>query len=381
MGTRGEVVRVARLGPSGTWEAETVSAPVPAAARLDLAARPDGEVALAWEVAGGEIHAVTSGDARLPAVRLSLPGRPSSSPSLAFGPEGALVCVWADGLTGISAASGRDGDWSPPVVVGTGSGHVTLPSVCGGSAAWVAAWARSGGGIESASLPAGGGWSGVETIGSPEVDPFGAIVRGGANGDFLAGWVRSGGTVQMAGRTREGRWEAARDVGPVGEGASGIRFTVARDGAVSALWTRQGGRVALAGRSPDGEWGEVLTLEEWAFGPRIAGHPSGWGVGAWHRANVVIGAVVVDPSGLPGAISALSREGEPCRHPSGAIGSDGRAVVAWRRDDGAVQVARHDAGSWSEPEEVCGAGGSSGPPRVACWDDGSVVVAWIGGSD
>jgi hypothetical protein len=88
--------------------------------------------------------------------------------------------------------------------------------------------------------------------------------------------------------------------------------------------------------------------------------------------------MVVDPSGAPGAVWTLSREGERCRYPSGAIGSDGRAIAAWRRDDGAIQVARHETDSWSEPEDVCPAGGSVAPPRIACWDDGSAAVAWIG---
>jgi hypothetical protein len=115
MGTQGEVVRVARLGPSGAWATETVSPPLPAAARLELVARADGAVALAWETAGGEIHAVTGGEGWQPAARLSL-----------------------------------------PVAVGIGSGHVALPSASGGNVAWAAAWACSGGGIESAALPAGG---------------------------------------------------------------------------------------------------------------------------------------------------------------------------------------------------------------------------------
>src|SRR5216683_3344288 len=153
------------------------------------------------------------------------------SPAVAIAPDGRAVAVWEGGAGTVQAtvqASVRPpgGQWSTVVTLSTDAyGHPVIGIDGSGNA--IAAWAGGSGAIDTASLPAGGKWTRVNTL-APTGQAVGLAVN--PAGAAIITWATR--TANMAAtRTAGGTWSTPAQLSAHPDGP----VDVAIDGAGDAL--------------------------------------------------------------------------------------------------------------------------------------------------
>jgi hypothetical protein len=368
----GSVVMVARVGED--LENVQAASGVGVVGSLDLVTSPGGRLALAWE-RDGRVEAVVGDGATISAPSvLSRDAVRATSPRVCLREDGKALAVWAEDGSRVAMAGTNGVGWVAASTIADGGGPVARPAITAAAGVTAAMWTAGDGGLVGA-LHVGDRWQVVE-LATPGTGAFGPTLVAEPSGHLTVGWVRSGGTVQVA--SVDGReWSPAQVVGVPASGASGLRLACLDGDETVAQWTSNGGNVTRARRMGAAGWGAAEPVEDNAWGPRLAGHGSGWCIGAWHSGGVTVRASVRDPAGVWSDAETLSREGERCRYPAGVVTGAGHVACAWRRDDGTIQLSRWEAARWSPAVDLCAPGGALEPPLLAALPDGALAVGWI----
>ena len=247
-----------------------------------------------------------------------------------------LVIVFPQAAAGelnpdtISAAN-RSG--SQPHVVSDGSGNV------------VAVWRDlddDTAAIRAAFRPASGSFGPSQAISQPAVAAESPAVAMDRLGNAVAVWQQSttgrDSVVETAIRPAGGEWTPPEALSDPTEAAFSVKVAIA-NGHLTAVWA---------------------ALHDWR--PVI-------------RAS---SRTITDPWSTPQTISGPVG---PSFAPTVAVADDGRAVAAWQWFDGAYRVIQASSqgpdGSWSEPEQLSGAGETASSVVVAMDGAGNALAGWL----
>lgn len=326
---RSRMVQSAARSVGGDWSAAVTLSAAGAGSAL-VAAGPEGNVTAVWLLEREEgwrsvVQSATlsaGGSWSAPAT-LSPPSKAARSPQIALDPEGGATVVWEEERSGAieSATRSAVGSWSAPATLsapGVGAAWPQVAVDAQGNA--TAVWAGNVFGdrlqssrIQSATRPAGGGWSApvnISQAGHRHVQLPQIAVS--PQGEATAIWQRSNGSylvVQGATRPAGGGWSKPVDIttGP-GRGGQHQQLVVDSWGNATAIWegydTRHPGphfAIQAAKRPSGGAWSRPTDLSPWTNGfgePRIALDPQGrstaiWAIGA--KGGVVIQSATSGP--------------------------------------------------------------------------------------
>jgi hypothetical protein len=313
---RSWVIQSATRSVGGVWSAPVTLSAAGAGSAL-VAAGPEGNVTAVWLLGREEgwrsvVQSATrsAGGSWSAPVTLSAPRKAARSPQIALDPEGGATLVWEEEHSGAieSATRSAGGSWSAPVILSAPGVRGAWPQVAvdsqgNATAVWAGDVFRGrpqSSRIQSATRPAGGGWSAPVSISQPghrhvqlpqiAVSP---------QGEATAIWQRSNGSylvVQGATRPTGGGWSKPVDIttGP-GRGGQHQQLVVDSWGNATAIWegydTRRPGphfAIQAAKHPPGGAWSRPTDISRWTQGlgePQIAVDPQGrstaiWAIGA-----------------------------------------------------------------------------------------------------
>ena len=351
-----------------------------------IAVDPQGDAVAVWQRYDGSNWIVQSatrpaGGSWSAAVDLSASEQNAEYPQIAVDPQGDAVAVWQryDGSSWIVQSATRPvgGSWSAAVDLSEAEGYGEHPQVAVDSQGdAVAVWQATVGEyeiIQSAARPAGGSWSAAVDVSETGQNAFEPQVAVDSQGDAVAVWQRYNGShrvVQSASRPAGGGWSAAADLSETGQSAEEPQVAVNSQGDAAAVWQRFNGTSEIAQgatRPAGGSWSAAVDLSapgEDARGPQVAVDPQGDAVAVWQRSNGTDRIVQSARHPAGGSWSAavdLSAPGEDARGPQVAVDPQGDAVAVWDRYS-IIQAAVYDAtgpqlGSLSIP-----ANGTAGEP-------------------
>ncbi len=241
--------------------------------------------------------------------------------------------------------------------------------------------------IESRYRPAGGSWEAVRTLSDATAgDP--QVVTDG-NGKSTAAWVEStkfGSVIRIARSTNGEEWTTPLTISSTN--ASNPRIAANAKGFVVVAWTRSDGtygRIQASVRALNGTWPVATTLspaEQDAYSPAVAMDGNGRATVVWRQdaATKEIQAASRPRGGQWATAETISDEGFDSDTPAIAADSDGNLVAAWERDNGTytrIQVARRPAGGdWGEPAYLSKNGRDAFNAHVAVGKNGKAAVAW-----
>ncbi len=370
-----------------------------------VAVDPQGDAVAVWRRFDGSKHIIQSatrpvGGSWSAAADLSAPGENASEPQVAVDPQGVAVAVWrrSDGTNYIvqSATRPAGGSWSPVTELSKAGEDAEHPQVAvdpQGDA--VAVWSRSNGTnsiVQSATRPAGGGWSEATDLSASEQNAEYPQVAVDSQGDAVAIWLRYDGghnIVQTATRPAGGSWSPVTELSKAGEDAEHPQVAVDPQGDAVAVWSRSNGTnsiVQSATRPAGGSWPAAADLSAPgydAYLPQVAVDPQGNAVAVWERedgSNWIIQSATRPADGSWSAATDLSKPGQNALAPQVAVDPQGNAVAVWERSDGSnwiVQSARRPAGgSWSAATDLSGVEQNAEYPQVAVDSQGNAVTVW-----
>ena len=246
--------------------------------------------------------------------------------------------------------------------------------------------------VQARARSAAGALSAVQTLSDAGQNAFDPHVAVDASGDAVFAWTRSDGAndrVQARARSAAGVLSAVQTLSDAGQGAFSPQVAVDASGDAIFAWGRSDGandRVQARARSAAGALSAVQTLSSGgrnAAEPQVAVDTDGDAVFAWRRFDGASNRVQARARSAAGALSAVqtvSDAGQFAIDPQVAVDADGDAVFAWRRSDGAndrVQArARSAAGALSAVQDLSAAGLNASAPQVAVDADGDAVFAW-----
>ncbi len=349
------IVQSAERPAGGAWsEPVDLSVAGEEATGPGVAVDPQGNATAVWQRSDGAKKRVQAserppGGAWSEPLDLSAAGEDAEEPQLAVDPQGRAIVVWGrfDGANLIVQSSERPpgGAWSEPVDLSAAGQNGLEPEVA--------------------------------------VDP---------QGNATAVWWRSDGShsrVQAAERPAGGAWSEPVDLSAAGQDAEIPQVAVDPQGKATAVWQRTDGsnRIAQAAqRLAGGAWSapDDLSAEgQNAFNPQVAVDPQGNATAVWGRSNgshFIAQAAERPPGGAWSGPVDLSAPGQDAEEPQVAVDPLGNAIVVWWRSDGShfrVQAAERPAGgAWGAPEDLSAAGQDAEVPRLAVDTQGNAVAAW-----
>jgi hypothetical protein len=324
------VIEAASRPAGGSWSTTALSAPGAGAFEPQIAVNAAGDAVAVWVGTAGGIETASrpaGGSWSAQMTRLSGPAGFAIEPQIALSASGDAVAVWTqvEGVNRIIEAAVRPAGagWSTPATkISPPSRLAERPQVgidAAGEA--VAIWSSDGAGtrtmVETASRPAGAGWSTQATeLSDPAFD---------------------GGQPQVA-------------VNPAGEAV--------------AIWRviRPGNRLSLevASRPAGGAWSQQLTGAS-GSNPQIAIDPSGNAVAVWAgsgpngEGNVIEAASRTPSRSWSAQTTKLSAPSPAADQPEVAIDAAGDAVAIWRRFENTKTIetaSRRLGGDWSAPTKL-----------------------------
>ena len=213
------------------------------------------------------------------------------------------------------------------------------------------------------------------------------VVVAGADVANINGHLGSGGV----GPEPVDPWPAAATLSEDGQDAWGPQVAVDGRGGATAVWYRWDGnhnRVQATIRAANGSWSSPVSLSsagEDGWDPQVAVGPWGQAVVVWRQwtgtVYQLLAATRPSESGPWSAPAVLSAAGENAWDAEVAMGSQGQAVVVWRRWTGTGYQVRSSTratagGPWSAPGSLSAARGDAWGPQVAVGPDGTTVAAW-----
>ena len=307
------VVQSASRPAGGSWSAPVDLSREGADSAL-LAVDPEGEVTAVWllEREGGN-RSVVQGATR-PAggswsepANLSPAKQDAYSPQLALDPQGGATAVWELENSGAiqSASRPAGGSWSASVNLSAAGEWGREPQVAvdaqGNATAVWEGYNPKGVVVQSATRPAGGGWSAPVDLSEPARNAEEAQIAVGPQGDATAIWARSNGSdlvVQSATRPAGGSWSAPVAISAHhGQGGFYPRLVVDSRGNATAVWKgydrrRHDSAIQAATRPLGGGWSSPTDVSDRVTHrrrrisePQIAVDPQGLSTVVW-----VIGA-------------------------------------------------------------------------------------------
>jgi hypothetical protein len=260
----------------------------------------------------------------------------------------------------------------------------------------VFAWQRFDGAnyrVQARARSAAGVLSAVQTLSSSGRDAVAPQVAVDAKGNAVFTWIRSDGAnlrVQARARSAAGALSAVQTLSAAGSSAFNPQVAVDANGNAVFAWQRFDGanrRVQARARSAAGVLSAVQDISEAgqdAFNPHVAVDTNGVAVFAWRRSDGANSRVQTRVRGAGGALSAvqtLSAAGRDASEPQLAVNGGGKAVFTWLLFDSdanyrAQARARSAAGALSGVQNLSAAGQDASDPRVAVDGDGDAVFAW-----
>jgi hypothetical protein len=264
-----------------------------------------------------------------------------------------------------------------------------------------AVWRRYRGGkliYESAVRQAGGPWSSPSRFFAGLEDAYGLQIAVDPLGAETAIWARRVGrswVVQSATRPAGGGWSAPLTLSASGAGSALV--AAGPEGNVTAIWLleREEGRrsvVQSATRPAGGSWSAPVTLsppEKSARAPQIALDPQGGATAVWEEDySGAVESATRSSAGIWSAPVILSATGVRADRPQVAVDSQGNATAVWtgrasngrriRIQDRRIQAATRPAGgTWSAPVSISKAGRRHvQDPQIAVSPQGEATVIW-----
>jgi hypothetical protein len=340
-------------------------------------------------------------------VNLSTPGSQlPSEPSVAVAPNGRAIIAWwrrdatlapARDVVQISRRARFAAPFLGPVTLSAQADNFAAQpdaaAVSGGPA--LVGWTQATNAVALKVLPPTGAAVPLTTLTEgAQVDLVGVDVGLAPAGGAVAVWTRdplpagpAGGDATVRVSTRSpltGAWSAPADLSAPGGGHPAV--AVAPDGSSVVAWERAGA-IEAAVRTATGPFGAPITLSTPDAGarlPAVAVDSGGDAVVAWLQDAVMVAERTASgPFGAPRAISATG--GMPdvpnLGAPVLAMSTGGRAIAAWRRQDGGhlrVEAAVRPAGlDWRAPAALSPAATrNAGRPALGIGARGHAVVAW-----
>jgi hypothetical protein len=283
--------------------------------------------------------------------------------SASIGANNTASAAWLLGGSILIALRSTSGTWQPPVrIVTSGSGAAGLVAKSDAQGNGVAAWSEftaAGSVVEAVAWTASGAFSNVTQLSGLGQSEFLPDLAVNETGTAVVVWPQAttfGGSsyqVESATRPAGGGWSAATAVSTVMPQASSPRVALDGSGGATVIW-EQGATVNAAARPAGGVWsGPTLIETANLVGPTsIASDASGNVTAAW-AVNDPNGVVSVHaatrPAGSPwGAPASLGPCASTCV-PNLAASRDGSiAVVSWPPSGPSVNAAvRLGLGTWS----------------------------------
>lgn len=290
--------------------------------------------------------------------------------------------------------------WLAPADISSASVDVDVPRVAlDASGDAVAVWYQSIGlrdVIESATRPAGGGWSAPVEVASGS-NAYGPRVRVDARGDATVVWYQFDGNqdvVEAASRPAGGSWSAPQQLSvPLVTGGDADEPALAVDpnGDAVAVWYQSDGTndvIMAASRPAGGSWSppvEVSAAGGDAYGAEVAIDSSGDASAVWYRYNGGVPPGIVQAATLPagGIWSAprnLSTGADDSSEPQVASDPSGNVTAVWSSYNGStdlIEAARRPlGGSWSAPQQISAGGADADAPQVAIDGQGMATAVW-----
>jgi hypothetical protein len=240
------------------------------------------------------------------------------------------------------------------------------------------------------------------SAGTGPVDQPQVAVDPGGNTVFV--WRRSDGTTNCSGgpclriqtrsRSAAGVLSPIQTLSPSGQHGALPQVAVDSNGNAVFVWQRSDGtnlRIQTRVRSVAGTLGPTLTLSaagQSAEYPQVAVDTNGNAVFAWERfdgATERIQARTLSAAGTRGSTQTLSAAGGDALYPQVEVDSNGNAVFAWERccydgtNNERIQTrARSAAGTLSSTQTLSVAGQTASSAHVSVDPKGNAVFAWVG---
>jgi hypothetical protein len=264
------------------------------------------------------------------------------SPAVAIAPNGRAVAVW-EGGSGTAAtlqASVRPpaGQWSTAVTLATDYGQPVIGIDGSGNA--IAAWVAANGAIDTASLPAGGAWTRVQTLAARGQALNLAVNSAGA---AIVTWATRGATLADSGTILRG-FATPVTVGPPPPYPIGHTQVALNDaGQAAVAWATFAANMATT-RTAGGTWSTPTKLSAHPDGPvDVAIDGAGDAIAVFeqlHAAGSSYTATVYaskrPAGGTWGTPAVLSVPGDATAGSRAVADSAGTFVVAW--EDRATQT-------------------------------------------
>ena len=290
---------------------------------------------------------------------ISARGGAAHDAQLAIDGSGSAVAVWdffnfATGTPEVQTATKpAGGGWKAPETLSPSGRTAQRAQVAvGADGTAVAVWEQGEGGtsvIQAAVRPAGSGSWQVQSLSQPGQNAERPQVAVDEGGNAVAAWQRSNGStvvVQTASRPAGGGWSAPQDISQAGHDAKEPKVAMAGGKAV-AVWLGFDDRNFLvqgATRSPSGAWSapEALSLPRAnAATPEVALAPDGAAVAMWVRpigADDIVQAASRAASGGSWRIQNVSLPGGNGFNPQISLNERGNGAATWIRSSGAKWI-------------------------------------------
>jgi hypothetical protein len=288
-------------------------------------------------------------------------------------------------LGSLSAGSGAD---QPQVAVDAGGNSVFVWRHSDGTTNCFGPCLR----IQTRSRSAAGILSPIQTLSPSGQHAALPQVAVDANGNAVFVWQRSDGTnlrIQTRVRSSAGTLSSTQSLSAAGQDASYPQVAVDANGNAVFAWERFDGaneRIQARTRSAAGTLGSTQSLSAAggdALYPQVEVDSNGNAVFAWERfdgANERIQARARSAAGTLSSTQSLSAAGQDAASAQVAVDPNGNAVFAWKRFDGTadrIQArARSAAGTLSSTQTLSDPGKHAYEPRVAVDLSGNAVVVW-----
>jgi hypothetical protein len=280
-------------------------------------------------------------------------------PAVVLAPDGRAVAIWQGGPSTSPnvQASVRlaGGSWSAPVVVSTVPGHPVIRMDGSGDA--IAAWAAPNlaGPVSTATLPAKGNWTAVQTL-----VPQGGGVEVTANsmGGAIVSWKTHSNLIQAASGTILGGFGAAVTLGSsYGHGTNAAHGALNDAGEAALGWVGGSGNM-VATRTADGTWSSAtqLSANPLAIATTIDGAGNAIAVFSELQTTGSPTYASLRPAGgtwgPPTLLSALNDKGVP------GVGADpaGTFIVTWTSSSGTIEALTIPPGGGFGPGMEVGQG-------------------------
>jgi hypothetical protein len=330
-------------------------------------------------------------------VIISEKGKEASNPSVAIGPGGYAVAVWAsyDGVSSAiqTATYSPDGNWSTPLTLSSQGNRIPQTGVAiDGLGNAIAVWEldnHAGSTVQTAWLPFGGVWSAPANISSPGTVAIAPVLAISPNGFAAVAWEEfsNGNYAVVVSASQFGRsWSEPAILSPIGVNATEVAIAVDNKQRTAVVWKQGSGFDIHASLSSAlGTWSAPAALSVPGFGgssPQVSLYKNGQALVVWATVfshKQVVQASTIREGCAPSAPIDLSAPGF-AYETSIAVDPCDSAIVAWSQYNGVNSVVQCAVlpvnGVWSEPIDISNSGEDAIGSVIGIDAQGEAIVAW-----